>query len=511
MLDTYKSNGWLLTQVAIDGKNPISNDWTNNGIADVDRWQEWIANGYNIGVLTGEKSGVTVVDLDTSETPQVLLDNMQDTLCQRTNKGLHFFWKYDPELPTTRIDHLKIDILNNGRQCVIHPSVVSGHMREWCDEENEVKPMPKEVKDWLLDNIHKVKNFYETPQLRVQEGQRNDTLIRFGGALRKHLSPSQVCLVLNLVNRNFVSNPLEQRELDAIGKSLNNYHNTDIHSVKHRVLDYMRMVEVASINDLQRATREEPEALAVALYELQTDGHVVPFRKDYKFVHQPRWKTEFSGMGEPVDFKVPFFDDIASFCWGDMVLIGASTGVGKTHIAMNIINQLVKQSLRPYYITTEAGSRFLHIAKELGLKEGDFYWDTIVNIENVKLVDRSITVLDWLMIEDKSMTDRVFQLLQDQMFKTGGFLIVFQQLKDFTNEYFAPNLCKQFPVLATRYIRDEEDYTKAKFKVDKIREIKGKQFVKEVPCIYNWATKEIRQLETESTFYGNKDWTKEEE
>lgn len=500
MIDKYSEFCWKMVQVASDGKNPIACDWTNNGVTDVERWKEWIANGYNIGVLTGEVSDITVVDVDTSETPAILADASNDTLCQRTNKGLHFFYKYVPDLPTTRIDDLKIDILNNGRQCVVFPSVVNGYMREWYDESVSIKEMPQHIKEWLLDNIKKVKSFYNTQEIKVEEGNRNDTMVRLGGALRKHLAPNQVAFVLNLVNRSLIKTPLPQREIDATVKSLCNYHNTDIHSVKSRVLDYMRMVEVASMNDLQRAMREEPEALAVVLYELQTDGHIVPYRKDYKFIHQPRWKTEFTGMGEPVDFKVPFFNEIANFCWGDQILIGASTGVGKTHIAMNIINQLVRQGIKPYYITTEAGSRFLNIAKDLGLIEGQFYWDTIVNIENVKLVDKAITILDWLMIEDKSMTDRVFQLLQDQMFKTGGFLITFQQLKDFTNEWFAPNLCKQFPVLATRYTRDEEDYTKSKFKIDKIRETKGNKFVKEIQCDYNWATKELRVIETPCSF-----------
>ena len=823
MLEKYNRLGWELVQVASNGKNPVMLEWTSKGVKDVQKWEEWIENGYNVGVLTGEKSNVTVIDIDTQEIPRILAENMLDTLVQRTNKGFHFFYKYDKDLPTTRIDNLKIDILNNKRQCVIAPSEINEVKRDW--EELEIDPieMPKDIKEWLLNQIHEVKNFYHLPECKLEEGTRNASLISLGGILRKELSPHQTQFVINVVNKRVSNNPLPQNEINALCKSLWGYTNTDLSALKCRILDYLQLVGVASISDLERATREEPEGLARVLYELQTDGYVIPYRKDYKFVKRPKWKTEFLGLGEPIDFQVPYFDEIAYFCWGDMILVGSQTGGGKclvggskvlmydgtlkivedikvgdevmgidsnkrtvkkigsgfgdivsivpmkgksfcvnrehilslkntttdetvnisvneylaknktfkhlhklysvpvefkereitlepywlglwlgdgdsrdsritnvdkevidyiedyseriglifteykypnrapsykmsrgkeqiikwsivgmlknmgliknkhipenykinsrknrlellaglldsdgyyhhgffeittvsqilkddifflarslgfmvtyrikdgyyrmniigdvsviptrikrkkathrkmnknplhtgfsieeitedeffgfeldgdslymdesffvshnTHVAINMLKKLVDQNIKPYYITTEAGSRFLTIAKHIGIKEGDFYWDTIINVENIQLPEKSVVILDWLMIEDKSMTDKVFQLLQEQLFKSGGLLIVFQQLKDFSNDWFAPNMCKQFPALATKYLMDKEDHSKAKFIIEKRRDPKGR-FNREILCEYNWATKEVRALEAGTEFAG---------
>jgi len=494
MLELYAENMFELVKVAKNGKNPIATDWTNNGVKNLERWNDWVANGYNIGVLTGEMSNLTVIDLDVKEIPEILAMNMQDTLVQETNKGFHFFYKYTPDLPTTRIDSLKIDILNNKRQCVIAPSRIDGVERFFLDGENPISIMPDEVKQWLLDNIKKVESFHHIPDCRIEEGGRSDSLVKIGGILRRELSPAQTSYALNVINRKVIKEPLPQREVDAMCKSLINYTNTDLSTVKKKVLDYLSNVNIASLRDLQNATREEPEGLAKVVYELQTDGRIIPYRKDFKLVSQPKWKTEFVGMGEPVDFKMPYFGEIANFCYGDMLLIGSQTGGGKTHIAMNIIKQLHDEGLKPYYITTEAGSRFIRIAEELGLKEGDFYWDTIVNVENVQLQKKTVCVLDWLMVQDKSLTDKIFQLLQEQLLKSGGILIVFQQLKDFSSEWFAPNMCKQFPVLAARYIRQKEDYTKGEFLVDKVRDPKGQKPYDKIQCSYNWATKELKPV-----------------
>jgi len=494
VLDIYLENGFELVKVATNGKNPIATDWTNNGVVDMSRWIDWIAHGFNIGVLTGETSNLTVIDLDVKEIPEILANNMQDTLVQQSNKGYHFFYKYDAEIPTTRIDSLKIDILNNKRQCVIAPSTIDGVERYFLDDQNPISTMPEEVKTWLMGNIKKVESFYHIAECKIEEGGRNDSLVKIGGILRKELSPAQTSYVLNVINRRIIKDPLSQRELDAMCKSLINYTNTDLSTVKKKVLDYLSHVNIASLRDLQNATREEPEGLARVVYELQTDGKIIPYRKDFKLVSQPKWKTEFEGMGEPVEFKMPYFHDIANFCYGDMLLIGSQTGGGKTHIAMNIIKELCSEGITPYYITTEAGSRFIRIAEDLGLKEGDFFWDTIVNVENVQLKPKTVCVLDWLMVQDKSLTDKIFQLLQEQLLKSGGVLIVFQQLKDFTSEWFAPNMCKQFPVLATRYIRKKDDYARGEFQIDKIRDAKGHNSYKNIACIYNWLTKELKTV-----------------
>jgi hypothetical protein len=92
------------------------------------------------------------------------------------------------------------------------------------------------------------------------------------------------------------------------------------------------------------------------------------------------------------------------------------------------------------------------------------------------------------MIDNKAETDIIFRKLIEQLQKSRGFLIVFQQLKE-DNSYFAVNLVKQFPSLSARYIYDEEhDGTYGKFHIDVIRRPKRKMKFCQIPCVYNFET-----------------------
>jgi intein/homing endonuclease len=88
-------------------------------------------------------------------------------------------------------------------------------------------------------------------------------------------------------------------------------------------------------------------------------------------------------------------------------------------------------------------------------------------------------------------TDIVFRRLIEQLQKTRGFLIVFQQLKE-DNSYFAKNMVKQFPSLSARYIYDNpNDGTYGKFYVDVIRRPIRKMKNCLIPCTYNFETSQL--------------------
>ena len=47
-----------------------------------------------------------------------------------------------------------------------------------------------------------------------------------------------------------------------------------------------------------------------------------------------QWREEFMEDGQKIKYKMPFFDDVATFRQGDLIIIGARTGAGKSHIAV---------------------------------------------------------------------------------------------------------------------------------------------------------------------------------
>jgi hypothetical protein len=160
-----------------------------------------------------------------------------------------------------------------------------------------------------------------------------------------------------------------------------------------------------------------------------------------------------------------------------------------------MIKQLVEQGITPYLINLERGGRFAKIALQLGLKNGDFKHSFCSDPTQIELEKNAVTIIDWLLITDKSETDVVFKHFIEQLNKQGGFLIIFQQLKE-DNSYFAPNMAKQFPALAVRYMYDDErDGTYGKFVIDVIREPKGQMKSWEIPRRYSYETKLFERID----------------
>jgi hypothetical protein len=160
----------------------------------------------------------------------------------------------------------------------------------------------------------------------------------------------------------------------------------------------------------------------------------------------------------------------------------------------------VDQGVKPYYISLETGSRFAKIALQLGLKEGQLYHTFCADPTKIELEKDAVTIIDWLLIVDKAKTDLVFRHFVEQLDKTNGFLIIFQQLKsgkEQDGQWFAPNMCKQFPALAARYLYENEDEgTYGKYLIDVVREPKpfGKKIF-QIPCKYDWKTKQLIRID----------------
>ncbi len=514
-LNFYEKNGFDLVPVIKNGKRPIEQNWTNKTHKNKNEWKQWIMNGLNIGVKTGLKSNITVIDIDTKDIDDKLKRYIEYYTTQKTQKGYHLFFKYEPDLPKTRIDDLKIDIENDGGQVVLAPSIVNGHERKIFND--HIEKMPLELKELLLSKVtiprktksEKVKEDIQTENFNLgvlKEGQRNSSLIRLGGILRKELNLVQTEFVLKVLNRHLCENPLQDKEIIAMINSLDKYTRFDEEELAHRIVDYIKDIEEANRNEIAMALvgtnrGEQKKRVDKALQYLVKEGYITKKGSRYSILKKVEWIDTLLDIGKPIDFKMPYFYDIANFNFGDLILIGSKNKKGKTHIAMNIVKQLVEQGIKPCYINLESGSRFAKIALQLGLKEGDFKRPKhiIVDPTKIELEQNAITIIDWLCPQNFAEVDKLFLHFIEQLDKTHGILIVFMQLKGSksqNNEWFAPNLVSQFPALSARYIYDNEgDGEYGKFIIDEIRDPKLKIKTYEIPCQYNWETKELKRID----------------
>ena len=99
----YATAGYPVFPIAPRGKHPLTKHGFKDATIDADTirkwWQRW--PDANIGIPTGDASGLYVVDADTPEGVAWLEHHglINDiTPRQRTSKGIHLFYRYDASL-----------------------------------------------------------------------------------------------------------------------------------------------------------------------------------------------------------------------------------------------------------------------------------------------------------------------------------------------------------------------------------------------------------------------------
>jgi hypothetical protein len=139
----YAAEGFSVLPLRPNDKRPAIHEWkplqkTPWTTREINEW--WGEHPEsNIGIITGEISGVSVIDLDGPHAPALLKAqglSQPKTRTVKTPHGFHLYVTYDPRLPQTagilqagdECDCSKkcsIDTRSNGGYVVAPPSVVS--------------------------------------------------------------------------------------------------------------------------------------------------------------------------------------------------------------------------------------------------------------------------------------------------------------------------------------------------------------------------------------------------
>lgn len=152
------------------GKHPANSNGFKGATSEEFLIERLFANGdRNIGLATGEKSGVFVIDVDGPEGERSLTelqhhnDALPRTLQARTGRGRHLFFAMPAGvvIPSKAnvLGH-KVDIRGDGGYVILPPSAhVSGVQYEWIDRQQEIAEAPK----WLIPLVQKA----EAPPLKA--------------------------------------------------------------------------------------------------------------------------------------------------------------------------------------------------------------------------------------------------------------------------------------------------------------------------------------------------------
>lgn len=151
-----------LVMIPLENKRPIFKQWNKvtNTPSQLD-----VFRGYNIGIVTGVTSGITVLDLDVKDDGIKMWSRISSAfpevvtpIVKTPSNGLHIYFRYNKRLHsfsryTLRGKRIGWDLLNNDRQCVAPPSISSGKKYKWIVHPAEASfaSMPKWLEDYLLD------------------------------------------------------------------------------------------------------------------------------------------------------------------------------------------------------------------------------------------------------------------------------------------------------------------------------------------------------------------------
>ena len=259
-------------------------------------WQKW--PDANIGIVTGKISGITVIDVeaggDISRFPST-------TIIRTGGGGWHLYYQYCAGMENkTRVFPLT-DVRGNGGFVVAPPSIHSSGKKYEVEEKKQLAPFPVE----LFGGVKAKENWPEIIE-GVSEGSRNANAAKIAGKLLRAFAPAEwESSVWTMLAKWNTGNqpPLSEYELRNIYRS-----------IAKKELSQRRGGEaIDAIKDELSLTFTDVVKVGMEELDSTIPENIVSFGYDWL-------DNQLTGIFP-----------------GDLVVVGAETGVGKTVFGTNIM------------------------------------------------------------------------------------------------------------------------------------------------------------------------------
>jgi hypothetical protein len=147
----YMARGWVVHPLSkpddkgtSPGKKPLLPGWQNLTETPQDIGA-YIKQGCNLGLVCGKVSNVTVLDFDHFLFFEEIFRGFElETLRSKRTEGRgHVYFKYNPNLPASKHPYLGVEVLSDGNNAVLPPSVhASGDVYKWSSTDAPGIEMP---------------------------------------------------------------------------------------------------------------------------------------------------------------------------------------------------------------------------------------------------------------------------------------------------------------------------------------------------------------------------------
>jgi archaellum biogenesis ATPase FlaH len=268
--------------------------------------EEWFKkdNPPNIGLVTGKISKVTVVDIEEGGD----ITDLPKTLISRTGGGgYHYFYKYKEGIGNqVRIKELT-DIRSDGGYVILPPSKSTKGKYNWFNTSQPVN---------FPNHIFKVNKFIKPEYTKVEipeyigcdDGQRNDSMLRYVGKIIPLIHPLdwENTAWDKIQQANEKNNPpLEEKELRSI---------------------FDGICRNEKLNPTPRKINKKIEPII----QEEEKVDILPMWKIAEVTNIEKLETYPCGIKEFDDVMLGGFKD------GDLIVVTAPTGMGKTTYAQTI-------------------------------------------------------------------------------------------------------------------------------------------------------------------------------
>ena len=217
------------------GKHPITTHGLKDASASIEQVKDWWRKHpkANCGILTGEQSGIVVLDVDPRHGGLESLEKIQrehGTLprtlkVQTGGKGFHFYFRHPGSQIRNRANILPgLDFRGDGGYIVAPPSVhISQSSYIWENDQEALADLPS----WLQHLLEQgpAKESGTAPVSNpLGEGSRNSSLTSIAGVLMaKGMEPGLINKTLEAINLNACHPPLDDKEVRSIVSSISRY------------------------------------------------------------------------------------------------------------------------------------------------------------------------------------------------------------------------------------------------------------------------------------------------
>ena len=337
----YAEHGWWVFPLSPGAKEPlIPKSAGGRGLLDatrdpaqIRRWWENCPRA-NIGVAC-EPSGLVVVDVDVKNNGDATFDALRAELASDVfetvtaltpSGGQHLIYGTDG-VPTSSGAHVLgqgIDLRAVGGYIVVTPSIVGGREYTWEVGYSPKDQAPRVWPDELAQKIVKrplAKALDEAQP--IPDGERNATLASIAGTLRRRgLDYDEIMGALQVVNAKRCVPALDYADVDRIARSIARYAPEEAIGAAEKMAGPppdMQIDSVADVADVMRNRHDE--------------------------------------QGPAIPFGIKALDDkLGGMVLGQISVLAARTGVGKTTVAEHISEHASREN-DVLYFALEMGSR----------------------------------------------------------------------------------------------------------------------------------------------------------